>query len=844
MGVDVSTEGNAHESLLAALRAELAEERGARREAERRAEALAAELSRGTEGELRRSQARYEALARTATQFVWGTGPTGLVEDMPEWRAFTGQSLEAVRGTGWTDAVHPEDRERAAAAWAHAVATRTLYEIEYRTRHHAGGYRWLHVRGVPVLEADGGIREWIGVANDVTEQRQSQAALEASEARYQLAAKATNDAIWDWDLLTNAVTWNPGVSTVFGYAAHQVEPTAAWWYEQIHPEDRERVVGGIHEAQDRGEAVWTDTYRFRRVDGSYAWVTDRGYCVFDEAGKPVRMVGAMHDRTRQREAEAALTEANRRLSEQAAALLAAQDALREHAARVEAEVAQRTRELQESEARRERFWSLSLDLMDVVDAAGILREVNPAWTTVLGWSREELIDRPFMELVHPDDVQSTLAEMGTLSAGGKSLHFENRFRSKDGDYRHIEWTAQPEGELFYAYGRDVTARKAATDRLRAQAAELIRQRNFAESIVENVPAGVAYLDKDWIYRVVNTQYAEGFMKAPRERFVDRFIFDALPGGEPQVEHLIRGVFETGRPHYETEFPFRFMHEGREVTSYWDFVYYPSFGADGHTVEGFFILANEVSARVERDRERERLQRDRIEALEQADRLKDEFLSILSHELRTPINAIMGFGSVLADEVAGPLSLVQRRYAEQILTSADALLALIDDLLVVSRVQAGKFSVRLEPVAFSGLAAAALDALAPEAARKGVEVVNAVSPGLPDVPADPQRLTQVINNLVGNAIKFTPQGGRVTLSARVEGERLRVEVADTGPGIALDDQAKLFKRFGQLDTSNTRSHTGTGLGLSIVKAIVEAHGGRLGVDSRPGEGATFWFELPA
>ncbi|MFN3431015.1 MAG: sensor histidine kinase, partial [Candidatus Sericytochromatia bacterium] len=116
--------------------------------------------------------------------------------------------------------------------------------------------------------------------------------------------------------------------------------------------------------------------------------------------------------------------------------------------------------------------------------------------------------------------------------------------------------------------------------------------------------------------------------------------------------------------------------------------------------------------------------------------------------------------------------------------------------------------------------------------------------LPCVQADPQRLTQVINNLVGNAIKFTPQGGRITLDARLEDGCLRVEVADTGPGIAEADRDKLFKRFGQLDTSNTRSHTGTGLGLSIVKAIVEAHGGRLGVRSRPGAGATFWFELPA
>jgi PAS domain S-box-containing protein len=379
--------------------------------------------------------------------------------------------------------------------------------------------------------------------------------------------------------------------------------------------------------------------------------------------------------------------------------------------------------------------------------------------------------------------------------------------------------------------------------LQAKARELAKEKAFAESLIENVPAGVAYLDADWVYRVVNTLYAEGFMKAPREKFLNRYLFDALPGTESQVAHLVRGVFETGQPHYETEFPFRFEHEGRQVTSYWDFVYYPSFADDGRTVDGFFILANEVSARVERDRERERLQRERIEALEQADRLKDEFLSILSHELRTPINAIMGFGSVLDDEVVGPLSPAQRTYTHRILTSADVLLALIDDLLVVSRVQAGKFSVTPQAAAIAELVAAACDLQANAAEKKGVTITVALPPALPAVRADGQRVVQVLNNLIGNAVKFTPEGGHVTVRAAAEGAALRVTVEDTGPGIAADAQARLFQRFGQLDTSNTRSTTGTGLGLFIVKAIVEAHGGATGLDSAEGRGSRFWFTLP-
>ncbi|MFP5502723.1 MAG: PAS domain-containing protein [Candidatus Sericytochromatia bacterium] len=157
------------------------------------------------------------------------------------------------------------------------------------------------------------------------------------EERYHLVAKATNDAIWDWNLATDHVEWNDGVYTLFGYGRDEVSPNAGWWYETIHPDDRERVVQGIHLAQDQGEPVWTDEYRFRRADGTYAWVTDRGYCVFDESGRPQRMVGAIHDQSERRRQEEALREANGRLSAQADELRAANEALCDNAAEFESQ---------------------------------------------------------------------------------------------------------------------------------------------------------------------------------------------------------------------------------------------------------------------------------------------------------------------------------------------------------------------------------------------------------------------------------------------------------------------------------------------------------------------------
>lgn len=250
------------------------------------------------------------------------------------------------------------------------------------------------------------------------------------------------------------------------------------------------------------------------------------------------------------------------------------------------------------------------------------------------------------------------------------------------------------------------------------------------------------------------------------------------------------------------------------------------------------------AKVTRDlTELEHLQREKIEALQQADVLKDQFISILSHELRTPINSITGFGSILDDEVAGPLTEQQHEYLRKMLAGADTLLSLVNDLLDLSRIQAGRFHLSPQPYDFPMVVADALGSLHALAAPKHLRLINEVPRDLPPLIGDAQRIGQVLVNLVNNAIKFTPDGGTIRVRARVDGEDLRCEVEDTGIGIAEADLKKLFKPFTQVDMSSTRKAGGTGLGLTISKSLIEAHGGRIGVVSKPGSGSTFWFTLP-
>jgi PAS domain S-box-containing protein len=231
------------------------------------------------------------------------------------------------------------------------------------------------------------------------------------------------------------------------------------------------------------------------------------------------------------------------------------------------------------------------------------------------------------------------------------------------------------------------------------------------------------------------------------------------------------------------------------------------------------------------------------ALRRSDELKDRFLSIVSHELRTPLNAITGFGSVLDDEVAGPLSPEQHAYLRKMLQGADTLLALVNDLLDMSRMQAGQFQLRPSSTRLASVIEEVLGALSPLADQRHQRLLREIPGPLPVIVADEQRVRQVLVNLAGNAIKFSPDGGVITLGARDEGDRLRVTISDTGPGIRPEDLPRLFRRFSQLDDSTTRTQGGTGLGLSIAKALVEAHGGEIGVESEPGHGSTFWFTLP-
>lgn len=230
-----------------------------------------------------------------------------------------------------------------------------------------------------------------------------------------------------------------------------------------------------------------------------------------------------------------------------------------------------------------------------------------------------------------------------------------------------------------------------------------------------------------------------------------------------------------------------------------------------------------------------------EALLLAQAHKDEFVAAVGHELRTPMNAILGFNGVLRQELADRPEQVE--VVDHIRRSTGHLLQVVNDILDFSQLQAGKLKLHLEDVELQALLDEALRADRDKALEKGIAWRGTLDPALPArVRADRQRLLQILRNLLGNALKFTPKG-EVLLHIHADHERLNFEVHDTGRGIALDQQAHIFRRFEHADVQTTRAYGGTGLGLSICEKLVQLHGGQIGVRSLEGHGATFWFHVP-
>jgi signal transduction histidine kinase len=229
-------------------------------------------------------------------------------------------------------------------------------------------------------------------------------------------------------------------------------------------------------------------------------------------------------------------------------------------------------------------------------------------------------------------------------------------------------------------------------------------------------------------------------------------------------------------------------------------------------------------------------------VENANRLKSEFLASMSHELRTPLHTIIGFSELLAEEIQGTLNPNQKRFVSHVLQDARHLLELINEVLDISKIESGKLELQSAVFDFKGCAEEVLASIRQQAESKGIHLENKNAfDG--DIYADRLRVKEILYNLLSNALKFTAGGGRVWMESRIEGDHLQLTVGDTGVGIRKEEQAAIFEKFYQATVAPGGIHQGTGLGLPIAKHLVELHGGRIWVESKPDQGSRFMLTLP-
>ena len=522
---------------------------------------------------------------------------------------------------------------------------------------------------------------------------------------------------------------------------------------------------------------------------------------------------------------------------------------------------------------------LALDLICVAGLDGYFKRVNKAWTDVLGYTKEELLTQPWINLVHPDDREATIAEATKVFQGYKTMRFRNRCRSKNGSFRWILWTAAApaDGQFFYATGRDITEMKRDEELLLAQyfvtkvLAEAPSLHEAAPQILKNIcetlewAAGTAWkLDKkEGILRCVETWHiptanVSEFSALTRSHTFDRGI--GLPGRVWQevdalwIEDVTRDsnfprVPIASKEGLHSAFGFPIL-LADEVLGVLEFFSHQIRQPDTKLLKLLSAIGSQIGQFIERTEAEAalRLYAGELESAkqvaEEATKAKSEFLANMSHEIRTPMNAIVGMTELTLDT---PLTGEQREYLNTIKDAADALLALINDLLDFSKIEARKFELDKGDFNLRDTLEDAVRLLAPRAHQKELELGCHIQADLPDrVFGDPIRLRQIVINLVGNAIKFTDKG-EVMLHVERQSQSeaaldLHFFVSDTGIGIPEDKQQTIFEAFEQADSSTTRKYGGTGLGLSISAALVKLMGGTMWVESKVRQGSKFHFTV--
>lgn len=854
-------------------------------------------LSRHTQTS--RREERYRSLIAATAQLVWMTDAQGnVVEDIPTWRAFTGQTEEEIKGQGWINALHPEDRGPTSVVWAHALKKRSYYATEYRLRRHDGQYFHFMVRGVPVLKKNGAVREWVGACTNITEWKQAEAELRREqnarlqfeishrerieeslrEGRQELdeAQHLAMVGSWVWEMKSDRVTWSEEMCEIFGHDPKRPVPGFPEHQRFFTSKSWERLNAAVERTLQSGTPFELDL-EIVRATGEPAWIIARGEARRDARGGIARLRGTVQDITERKRSE---------------------------------------EELQWRTAFFETLVHGSFDGILVVDGQG--KKILQNQRTVELWElppdvagdpdddkqvqfvvtqRVKYPERFFTKVSHlysnPNEISRDEVE---LKNGTVLDRYSSPVVGKTGKYYGRIWSFRDITERKQAEEVLKTAHDTLEQRVRERTAELktanehlgqfnrllrilsacnerlVHARDESELLREicriivgpggypSVWIGFAEEDRDKSVRPVAQ---EGFEAEYLDRIKITWADDILGRGPTGL--AIRSGSPSIIGDIQNSVNFAPWREDATRRGYGSVIGLPlrghgrSFGAltiyarskDAFPpveVGALMELADDLAYGIMSLRAREEIQRlnrdlekrvaARTAELLAANQELETFNYSVSHDLQSPLRAVDAFSHLLQEEYSSRLDSEARDYLDRISAATARMDQLIKGLLNLSRVS--RTAMRSRPVNLSTMAASVAAEL--QASEPQRDVQFTIEPDL-RAEGDPELLRSVLQNLIGNAWKYTSKhnSARIEFGAGNQGNETVFHVRDNGAGFNPENARKLFHAFERLH--GEQEFPGTGIGLAIVQRILERHGGRIWAEGKKEKGATFYFTIP-
>ena len=779
---------------------------------------------------LRETEGRFRALADTAPALMWiGDADGGMLHVNARTMEYTGLGLDELLGDGWLEALHPQDRERYRKEYRAAAAAEAALHSLIRLRRRDGTYRWFETTGLPRLEGSR-LVGFSGISFDVNERKEAEEALRLSEARLRVATEAAGMFTWDCDLAAESIRWSDNAVRVIGCEPNELPEDASGVYFYMEPQESGRVLRELEDVIDRGGDLYVTEHHGSGDRSSARHFLTHVRIVYED-DRPVRMFGVTQDVTKRKRVELELRD---REAAQAF-LIRLGDALRTLSDPIDMQrTAARmlTKHLRVSGAT-----FAEIDGSDLLVRASYARD-NAPWmgrfplrlfgepTVAAGRKGETVVvpsvsESPFFR---PGEGERLLGA-GIAAFVGAMLVKDGQWLAAFGPYQD-EPRAWTEGEVHLV--RAVAERTwEAVERGRTDAALRASEERF-RSMADATPAIVWTADPSGSITFHNRQWHEytGIDPAESTTGWDELMHPddrdrSLRAWERALRHGVEYEVECRNRRHDGEYRW-FLTRAAPIRN-----------RDGNIIEWYGSTTDIHELKTAE------------EALRAADRRKDEFLATLAHELRNPLAPIGNAVAILRSkgvdqpEVAWSRDIIDRQVQQ--------MAYLLDDLLDVSRITRRRLELRKSTVSLASVVSTAVETSQPLIDANGQDLMVRLPDESVELFADPVRLAQVLSNLLNNASKFTPHGGRIRLEAEVIGSGTEREVAvwvqDTGAGIEPAMLPQVFEMFTSGSPAE-REQSGLGIGLSLAKGLVELHDGTIEAHSEGrGRGSTFRVRLP-